>query len=460
MDYDIVIIGAGPAGLFAAHKLIEHNDKKILLVDKGKEADKRKCFEVTEGYCFNCSFCDLMHGVGGSGLFSDGKLNLDPCIGGDLTEFTKTYDEAMDIVDYVDKIFLKYGAPKKINHNAKHTEDLVIRSAKAGIKFIPIRQRHIGSDELPKVITKLMNYLKKAGVDFALSHDVLDIVCNKKGIFEIKLKKKTITSQFVLIAPGRIGADWIDTLAQKLNVNVKYNPIDVGVRVEVPDVIMSQTTSINWDPKFHIRTPTHDDFVRTFCTCPSGFVVEERYKDFVLVNGHSMRHQKSTNTNFAFLTQLGLTEPVENTLAYGRSIAKLATTIGGGKPIVQRLNDLRRGRRSTDSRIRRSYVKRTFIGATPGDISMALPSRIVTAITEGLEKLDGVIPGVASDSTLLYAPEIKFHAMRVEVDHSMESSLKNLFIAGDGAGVSRGIVGAAATGVLAAQGILQKQKRR
>jgi uncharacterized FAD-dependent dehydrogenase len=221
---------------------------------------------------------------------------------------------------------------------------------------------------------------------------------------------------------------------------------------------MNSITEHAWDPKFHIYTRTFDDYVRTFCTCPNGFVVMEDYGDYIGVNGHSSNNVKSENTNFAFLTNIQLTKPVENTTEYGISIAKLATTIGGKMPIIQRLEDLRMGHRSTDSRLEKTYVKPTLKNATPGDISMALPHRIVTNIIEGLDKLDKVIPGVSSDSTLLYAPEIKFYSMRFIVEKNLETNIPNFFVAGDGAGLSRGIVASAATGIIAARGIMEKNK--
>jgi len=230
------------------------------------------------------------------------------------------------------------------------------------------------------------------------------------------------------------------------------------VRVELPQIVMDEITKINWDPKFHIITKTYDDFVRTFCVCNKGFVVEEVYDDFMGVNGHSMRDKLSENTNFAFLVRLELTEPVENTSDYAFSIATITNTLGGGKPILQRLGDLRKGRRSTWRRLERSNVVPTFDCVTPGDIAMALPHRVVVDIIEGLEALDKVMPGVASDSTLLYAPEIKLYAMRLEMDKNMKTRIDGLYGAGDGAGVSRGIVGAAATGIIAARDILEKIK--
>jgi uncharacterized FAD-dependent dehydrogenase len=249
--------------------------------------------------------------------------------------------------------------------------------------------------------------------------------------------------------------------AEKLNLKRSHGAIDVGVRIEVPGIVMDPICRINRDPKFHITTPTYDDFVRTFCVNHRGYVVKEMYKDvgegYVGVNGHSLRDKQSDNTNFAFLTRIELTEPVENSTEYGASIAKTATTLGGGKPLVQRLGDLKRGRRSTWKRIERGQVRPTLLGVTPGDIAMVMPHRVVTNILEGLERLDAVIPGVAADSTLLYAPEIKFYAMRAEVGATMETSKENLFIAGDGAGVSRGIITASATGIMAARGVLSKE---
>ena len=269
-------------------------------------------------------------------------------------------------------------------------------------------------------------------------------------------KGDEIRSKYTLLAPGRGGVSWGEELIKKQGIEAEYASIDVGVRVEVPAITMDPVTKINRDPKFHIRTKRYEDFGRTFCTNERGFVVKEVYDDFIGVNGHSMRSKKSENTNFAFLIRVELTKPLENTTEYGKSIAKLATTIGGGKPIIQRMGDLRRGRRSTWGRIERNLVNNTLKDVTPGDISMALPHRITMGVIEGLEKLAEIIPGVASDSTLLYAPEIKFYAMKIKTDRCMETSVKNLFAAGDGAGVSRDIINAASTGVLAARGITKK----
>ena len=454
MIWDVVIIGAGPAGLFAAYEFAEKSNLKILIVEKGRDISERKCPSISQvRRCIKCKPCNILCGLGGAGGLSDGKLNLKSDIGGNLEEFISPAD-AKNIIEKIDNIFLFHGASKKLY--GKNSNELEKLAASCGIEFIPIPQRHIGSDMLPSVITSLKNYLLGKGTTFYLQTEVLEIV-KKDALFEIILTDaKIIEARFVLAATGRGGADWLNNEAKKMGIKTRFAPIDIGVRVEIPSVIMENIIEYAWDPKFHIHTKTYDDFVRTFCTCPNGFVVMEDYGDYIGVNGHSSNNVKSENTNFAFLTNIKLTEPVENTTEYGVSIAKLATTIGGKMPIVQRLEDLRNGRRSTASRIEKSFVKPTLKNATPGDISMAMTYRIVENIIEGLEKLDGVIPGVNSDSTLLYAPEIKFYSMRFIVNKNLETNIENFFVAGDGAGLSRGIVASAATGIIAAKGIMNK----
>jgi len=420
----------------------------------GREIEKRACPAVETGKCIRCEPCHIMSGVGGAGGMSSGTLNLRHDIGGDLSELAKGVAKAQRLVEEVDAIFLEHGAPKEVyGGNEEEVEKLTRRAAAAGVRFIPIPQRHIGSEYLPDVIGSLKRKLQKQGVKFMLNTRVERI---QKG--DAIIKGKHVKAKYILAAPGRVGAVWFAEQARALGIELKHGPIDVGVRVEVPAVVMEPVIRVSRDPKFHIITKTFDDFVRTFCVNFMGYVMEERYDDYVGVNGHSLRAKKSTNANFAFLTRVELTQPVTDTTAYGRSIAYLATTIGGGLPLLQRLGDLRKGRRSTWERVERGHVKPTLRSVTPGDISMALPGRIVTNILEGLERLDQVIPGVASDSTLLYAPEVKLYSMEVTVDECMETNVPNLFVAGDGAGLSRGIITAAATGLLAARGILHKAK--
>jgi uncharacterized FAD-dependent dehydrogenase len=426
----VTIIGAGPAGIFAANTLAEKCEVTIL--------EKRDF-------------------VGGSGLHSDGKLNFHPQIGGDLTEFIPA-QEAWDLVKNIQDTFARLGV-KMAHSDKERLKQMTAKAAQAGIKFIEIEQNHIGSDFLPAVISRMETQLKEKGVNIHLETPANEINVDKGLVKSVTGDGEEFKTDAVLLAPGRIGIDWLIEQMNKHGVAMDYNPIDVGVRVEVPNEVMDEVIHGYkvWDPKFHLFTPSYDDFVRTFCVCPSGFVVRESYgEDSFGVNGHSMRRNHSGNTNFALLTRVSLTEPLENTTLYGRRIAQLTNTLGGGQPILQRLGDLKTHRRSTWERIERSYVDPTLRQVTPGDLSMAYPNRIIKNITEGLEMLDRVIPGINSESTLLYGPEIKFYAMRIQTDQMLRTKIPNLYVAGDGAGVSRGIVGAAATGIIAAQGILKQ----
>lgn len=448
---EVTIIGAGPAGLFAAKELADNSNLSVKIIEKGKDIYERKCPATETGECIECVPCDVMHGLGGTGGMSDGTLNLRHDIGGDLTEFISRR-EAYELIDYIDSVFQTHGASNQLyGTDGAETDKLARKAAAADVKFIPIRQRHMGSENLPDIITSFKDYLEKKGVEFQLNTEVEEI---QEGGIVIEGEK--IETDYLLAAPGRSGAVWLARQGEKLNLGISHGAIDVGVRVEVPSIVMEPVIKVSRDPKFHIRSKSFDDFVRTFCTNHEGFVVEERYEDYVGVNGHSLKSEKSKNTNFAFLSRVTLTEPVTDTTAYGESIGYLATTIGGGRPVVQRLGDLRNGQRSTTNRIERGHVEPTLKSVTPGDISMALPGRIVTNLQEGLDQLDQVIPGVASNSTLLYAPEVKLYAMRMPVNENMETGMENLFVAGDGAGLSRDIVNASATGILAARGIMEK----
>lgn len=433
----VVIVGAGPAGLFSAYILKGKAD--ITIIDKGPTLEER--LDESENVVF---------GVGGAGLFSDGKLNFSMEIGNNLGDIVKS-SELSSLLDEVESIFGEFGIKAKEADKEK-IKSLETKAAQCGMRFIPIRQVHVGSDNLPFFIKNFVGELQREGVKFICKKEV----SNVEGDKIITSDGEKIFFDRLILAPGRSGARWLENTVKKLGIKFIYNPIDIGVRVEVPSIIMEEICNINWDPKVHIRTPSYDDFVRTFCVSPYGFVVKESHNDFCLVNGHSMRGKRSRNTNFAFIVKVSLTEPLENTNLYGESIALQTTTIGGGKPILQRLGDLIDGRRSTWSRIERSYVEPTLKDVTPGDISMALPYRFVKDIIEGLEILDKLIPGVADNSTLLYATEIKFHGLKILTDSNLRTSVPEIFVAGDGAGLSRGIVGAALSGIIAGKGILNE----
>lgn len=470
--YKVVIVGSGPAGMFAAYELVISGITDILIVDKGCDVESRKCRIPADKTCYHCDPCGTMCGVGGAGTYSDGTLNLRPDIGGNLEEQTGDRNYAWELVNYVDSVFVKFGAISELHiPNDSDVEILKTKAASVGARFIDIVQRHIGSDKAPRIISNFKKFLVDSGVEFLLNTEVSDLVIEngiskgvilngKNGSSENLSNPIVIGSEYTLIAPGRVGTDWTGNIVKKHGISSKFGHIDVGVRVEVPAKIMDAVTNVNRDPKFHIQTERYDDFVRTFCTNVRGFVDKEEYEKFVCTNGHSNSSEnslQSENTNFAFLVRLDLTEPLENTNKYGRSIAMLATTIGGGKPVLQRMGDLKKGRRSNSNRLARNLVTNTLKDVTPGDISMALPGRILTDIMEGLEVLNEIIPGITAKSTLLYAPEVKFYSMEVIVDTNMETSINNLFAAGDGAGLSRDIVNASATGVIAARGIIKKQ---
>lgn len=466
MVYDIVIVGAGPAGLFAAYELANlknsenGKDLKVLLVDKGLRPLKRTCPLLTpKEKCTFCDPCNITYGIGGAGTYSSGIINLRPDIGGELHEILRSWDKAQELVDYVDEVLVKFGAPKDrfFEPNMEKVKDIQRKAAKVGAEFIPIRQRHIGTDKTPLVIENILNYIENSGVKVEELTNVLEI--QKKGDhFLLKTnRKEEIETKTLLVAPGRAGAKWFLEQARNLGVDMVPGPLDIGVRVEVESFVMEELTSAVWDPKVVLYTKKYDDKVRTFCVNPRGYIMKEVYDDGTIgVNGQTFADRKSNNTNFAFLTTIKLSDPLEDTIEYGKSIARLMTRLGGEKPIIQRLIDFEKGRRSTWERINRSTVRPTLRDVTPGDISMGLPYRVVSNLIEGLERLDNIAPGLYSSNTLLYAPEIKYYSMKAVVDSNMETVVDNLFVAGDGVGLSRGINIAAATGILAARGIARK----
>ncbi|KAJ3426267.1 dehydrogenase-related [Anaeramoeba flamelloides] len=462
----IAIIGSGAAGMFAAYRLLQQSTVpkfRITIIDTGRDVEKRRCVRQLGGKdCVRCDPCHILCGVGGAGTFSSGILNLHPKIGGDWSEFCESDRHAQKLIDYVDETFLKFGAPiEKYTPSQQVKDDLCLKAAGAGIHLIPINQRLMGTENTPDVITKMKDYLQDRGVKFELHTEVENIhkdhlICSTRKNPSSKLE---IPYDLCLGAPGRYGLHWMSQELEKLGVETQYDSLDIGVRVEVPSSIMKPICTLIRDPKFHIFTKTYDDFVRTFCTNHEGEVVQEVYEnDLVGVNGISYIEEDllTENSNFAFLVRIALTEPLEDTTAYGRSIASQFSILGGKKPIIQRLGDLRGGQRTTWKRLARSSVTPTLKHITPGDISMAMPHRIVTDILEGLDSLNKVIPGVNSKNTLLYAPEVKFSSKKVLTDKSLQTSQKGLYVAGDGAGLTRGIVGAAVTGVLVADGMLKE----
>jgi len=433
---DVAILGAGPAGLFAAHTLLD-SGLHVSLVDRGGEPSTRT---------------HISYGVGGAGAFSDGKLNLTPSIGGEPSSIGRSDVEVQAYIDRVDAVFTQFGAPAKYSgEDPEALAKLGSAAARYGIEFIRGRQRHMGTAHVRAIIDRFYRHLEDHGTDCLLNCRVTAL--HREGQRFLLRGDADIEARFVIAAPGRAGAYWFREQATQLGIATEYGPIDVGVRVEFPAEIYAPIEKVMYDAKFRVRTKTYDDMVRTFCTNPRGFVVREAYEEFSLVNGHAENDTKTSNTNVALLSHIGLTNPVEDTTEYGRAIAKLATTIGGGRPLLQRLKDLQAGRRSTADRLRRATIAPTLDDATPGDISMALPSRVTMNLLEGLDKLDKIMPGLVSDNTLLYAPEIKFYDTHYPVTPLMETPLPGLFVAGDASGHCRGIVYSALTGIIAAEAI-------
>ena len=454
--FDVIIVGGGPAGLFAAHWLSEHSSLRVLLIDKGKPPLKRHC-PIGDRGCVHCRPCNILCGVGGAGLFSDGKLNFIHKLGKtDLTQFLGLA-EACQLIDETEAIFNRYGMDGQVFPTDMDAARTIRKEArKHGIDLLLIRQKHLGSDNLPRHIEAMAREIEARGVLFHHSENVRDLLVDHGRVTGVVTDRDTYAAESVILAPGRVGAEWMGAIADRNGIGLSQRGIEVGVRVEVHNEIMQDLCQIIYDPTFFIRTARYDDQTRTFCTNFGGFVALENYQDFVCVNGHALMDRKSANTNFAFLSKVILTDPVEDNQAYGESIGKLATLIGGGRPILQRYGDLRRGRRSTWNRIRNSYIEPTLTNVVCGDIAMALPERILTNLVDGLERLNQVIPGVANDETLLYAPEIKFFATQVETDSQLETVVRGLFVAGDGPGVAGNIVSAAATGLIAARAIVHR----
>jgi uncharacterized FAD-dependent dehydrogenase len=440
MKYDILIIGAGPAGIFAALELAKSPDLKIAIIDKGADIDKRSRQK------------SLLSGWGGAGAFSDGKLTLSTHVGGWLDRLMP--DRALhELVEQVDRIWIDYGAPEK-TYGTDHDGivELQRKSALAELRLVPSEIRHIGTEVCPEVLRAMRDKLKDR-IDIITDTTIAALRTSDHRITGAEtMDGQVIDASYVIAAPGREGADWLASEARRLGLRTITNPVDIGVRVEVPAPVMEELTDVVYEPKLIYYTRKFDDQVRSFCVCPKGEVAMEESDGVKTVNGHSYAHKKTENTNFALLVSTSFTEPFREPITYGRYIATLSNLLSDGV-IVQRLGDLKAGRRSTEARIARGLTKPTLETAVPGDLSFVLPYRYLDGILEMLSAMDKLSPGVGSRHTLLYGVEVKFYSSRLELSSVLESNIHNLFTIGDGAGVTRGLVQASASGLIAAREI-------
>lgn len=455
MNFDVIIIGAGPGGIFAAYELVQLNQNlKVAVFEAGHALNKRKCPIDGEKIksCINCKSCSIMSGFGGAGAFSDGKYNITNDFGGTLYEYIGK-KQALDLMRYVDEINLRYGGEgtKLYTTAGSHFKTICIQN---DLHLLDASIRHLGTDINYIVLENIYAYLKDK-VQFFFDEPISSVSRIDNG-YEISCKDATYTCNNCIISVGRSGSKWMESVCQDLDINTKSNRVDIGVRVELPANVFSHLTDELYESKIVYRTEKYGDKVRTFCMNPKGAVVNENTNGIITVNGHSYEdHSKQTeNTNFALLVAKHFSEPFKDSNGYGESIAKLSNMLGGGV-IVQRFGDLIRGRRSTQSRINEAFITPT-LNATPGDLSLVLPKRILDGIIEMIYALDKIAPGTANMDTLLYGVEVKFYNMEVEVDKNLESKHKGLYIIGDGSGITHSLSHASASGVHVARKIAAK----
>jgi uncharacterized protein len=456
--YDVIIVGAGPAGIFCALGLVRCSDLKVLVIDKGEGLKKRRC-PAPDGQCRRCQPCATLSGWGGAGAFSDGKLTLSSQIGGWLNELIPER-KVEKLIEKVDRTYLEFGAPPQVfGDDEEKVGDIAREAVKYDLLLVPSKVRHMGTDFCPRVLNAMHEEL--AGKADILMKTMVEKIRVKDGrAVGVEVRGGTrYDCDYLVAAPGRSGAEWFDTVAGGLELSRNNNMVDIGVRVEVPAVIMAPLTDELYEPKLIYYSKPSEDRVRTFCMNPCGEVIKEYYDEVLTVNGHSFAEKTTDNTNFALLVDKRFTEPFHQPIAYGKYIAWLANLLGDGI-IVQRLGDLLAGRRSNPKRIARSTVSPTLVDATPGDLSLVLPFRYLSDILEMLYALDRLAPGVFSRNTLLYGVEVKFYSSRLKVSSGLESEIHNLFGAGDGVGLTRGLVQASASGLIVADTILKREKKK
>ena len=459
-NFDVIIIGAGPGGIFCAYELANENKNlNILLVEKGRSIEKRNCPKRITKQCVGCNPCSITTGFAGAGAFSDGKLSLSPDVGGNLPEILG-YDETVKLIHESDEIYLKFGADQNVYGIDKKKEIREIRKSaiNANLKLVECPIRHLGTEEGYKIYQKLQEYLEEKNVNLLFNTMVDKILLKDGNAYGICTHDgNEYYADHIVCAVGREGADWFSSKCEEIGIETTPGTVDVGVRVEVRDEVMQFLNENLYEAKLIYHTKTFDDKVRTFCTNPSGEVATEYYEGgLAVVNGHAYKSKdfKTNNTNFAILVSKNFTKPFKSPIEYGKRIAQLSNMLCGDKILVQTYGDLKRGRRTTEERLCRNNIMPTLVDAVPGDLSLVFPHRIMVDIEEMLEALDKVTPGIASDETLLYGVEVKFYSNRVVVNKNFETSIQGLYAIGDGAGVTRGLQQASANGLCVARSIL------
>ena len=453
MNYDVIIIGAGPGGIFSAYELANKSDLKIAVFEAGSELSKRHC--PIDGdkikSCINCKTCSIMNGFGGRGAFSDGKYNITNDFGGTLHEYIGR-EKAIKLMEYVDKINLSHGGEGTALYSTAGSsfKKLCMQNK---LTLLEASVRHLGTDINYVVLGNIYNELKDK-VDFYFNTPVRTIERITNG-YKVICDNGEYSCKKCIVSVGRSGSKWMQHICESLDIHTKSNRVDLGVRVELPAPIFDHITDELYEGKIVYQTEKFEDPVRTFCMNPHGIVVNENTNGIITVNGHSFEdeNKKTDNTNFALLVSKHFTEPFNDSNGYGESIARLSNMLGGGV-IVQRFGDLERGRRSNQKRIDRGTVRPT-LKATPGDLSLVLPKRILDGIIEMIYALDKIAPGTANDDTLLYGVEVKFYNMEVDLDHNLETKHKGLYVIGDGSGVTHSLSHASASGVFVAEKILE-----